>query len=72
MKLLLRLYDPTQGQILYADEDIRNLRLAEYQQRYSVVFQDFAKFSLSVRDNVLLRPTTEQDDSVVWDGLRKS
>lgn len=72
VKLLLRLYDPTQGQILYADEDIRNLRLAEYRQRYSVVFQDFAKFSLSVRDNVLLRPTTEKDDPVVWDGLRKS
>ena len=41
IKLLCRLYDPTEGQILLNGIDIRKYRYADYIRIFSVVFQDF-------------------------------
>ena len=46
IKLLCRLYDPTEGEILLNGIDIRKYRPEEYRALFSVVFQDFKLFSL--------------------------
>jgi ATP-binding cassette subfamily B protein len=51
-KLLLRLYDPDQGQICVDDRDIRQLDPAHLRQQMAVVFQDYARYQLSVRENI--------------------
>ena len=48
VKLLCRLYDPTEGTILMNDVDIRKYRYEEYMRLFSVVFQDFQVFSLNM------------------------
>lgn len=48
VKLLCRLYDPTEGTILMNDVDIRKYRYGEYMRLFSVVFQDFQVFSLNM------------------------
>ena len=52
IKLLCRLYDPTEGEILLNGIDIRKYRYDDYIGIFSVVFQDFKLFSLPVGENI--------------------
>ena len=52
IKLLCRLYDPCEGQILLNGIDIRKYRYDDYINLFSVVFQDFRLFSLPLGENV--------------------
>ena len=72
VKLMLRLYDPTDGNITLGGENIRDYSVKEYRESFSAVFQDFHVFSLSVSENVLLRPMRDADEAIVETALRKS
>ena len=52
IKLLCRLYDPTEGEILLDGIDIREYDYAEYMQLFSVVFQDFKLLSFELGQNI--------------------
>ena len=52
IKLLCRMYDPTEGCITIDGIDLRQFDKKELRQAISVVFQDFAQFHLSVRENI--------------------
>lgn len=52
IKLLCRLYDPTEGQILLNGIDIRKYRYDDYTNIFSVVFQDFRLLSMPLGENV--------------------
>ena len=70
IKLLCRLYDPTEGQILLNGVDIRYYDYDEYLQLFSVVFQDFKLFSFSIAENVAV--SKEFDENKVTDCLEKA
>ena len=72
VKLLLRLYDPVSGTISWGGEDIKNFNVSDYRKSFSTVFQDFKIFSMSVRDNVLLRTYKEGDEELVKYALTES
>ena len=61
IKLLCRLYDPTEGQILLNGIDIRYYDYEEYIQLFSVVFQDFKLFSFSIAENVAVSKSYEEE-----------
>lgn len=67
IKLLCRLYDPTEGEILLNGIDIRKYDYDEYRQIFGVVFQDFQLFAFSVAQNVAAG--TEYDVERVWKAL---
>ncbi len=52
VKLLTRLYDPTEGQILLNGIDITRYKYDEYMALFSVVFQDYFMFAFSLGENV--------------------
>ncbi len=52
IKLMLRLYDPTEGQILYGGVDIRDLDPKDLRQRIGVLFQDFVRYQFTAEENV--------------------
>ncbi len=52
IKLLCRLYDPTEGEILLNGVDIRKFRKEEYSRLFSVVFQDYVLFPFQLGENV--------------------
>jgi ATP-binding cassette subfamily B protein len=52
IKLLARLYDPTGGRITVDGTDMRDLDLAAWRRQLAIVFQDFVRYELSLRDNV--------------------
>lgn len=57
IKLLCRLYDPTEGQILLDGIDIREYNYEEYLSIFSVVFQDFQLLAFSLGENVAAKGT---------------
>jgi ATP-binding cassette subfamily B protein len=52
IKLLTRLYDPTEGRVLLDGIDIREHDEEELRKRIGVIFQDFAQYQLLVRENI--------------------
>lgn len=72
VKLLLHLYEPTSGKIALNGHASTDYDSDSYRDAFTVVFQDFKTFSLSVAENVLLRPIREGDDERVTEALRKS
>lgn len=52
IKLMLRLYEPTEGAILLDGVDIRHYDKAEYQRLFGAIFQDFVRYYLSARVNI--------------------
>ncbi len=52
IKLICRLYDPTTGKILMDETDIKHFDVDELRQHISVVFQDFVRYHLRVKDNI--------------------
>jgi ABC-type multidrug transport system fused ATPase/permease subunit len=58
-KLLCRLYDPQSGAIEADGTDLRDLDLESWRRRVTAVFQDFTRFELTVRENVVPRQTAD-------------
>lgn len=52
VKLLLRFYDPTEGQILWDGMDIRRFDPQALRQQMGAIFQDFMRFDLTVQENI--------------------
>lgn len=70
IKLLCRLYDPTEGEILLNGIDIRKYDYGEYLSLLSVVFQDFKLFSMKLGENVAA--SVDYDPQRVWACLEKA
>ncbi|HLZ61591.1 MAG TPA: ABC transporter ATP-binding protein [Ktedonosporobacter sp.] len=62
VKLLTRLYDPTEGQILWDGVDIREFDPGEFRQHLGAIFQDFARYDLSVHENIGLGDVSQMED----------
>jgi ATP-binding cassette, subfamily B, bacterial len=63
IKLLSRLYDPTEGAILIDGIDIRELDPLQLHQRIGVIFQDFVRYHLPVRENIGFGQIDAMDDA---------
>lgn len=68
IKLLCRLYDPTEGEILLNGINIKKYNYKEYMSVFSVVFQDFKLFALPLGQNVAA--STEYDADKVQECLK--
>jgi len=79
IKLLFRLYDPTNGDILVNGINIKKYNLKAYRKEFSAAFQDYKVMAMSVKDNVLMgekfdapEETSEQalKCAGVWDKVK--
>lgn len=68
--LLLRMYEPTQGQILLAGEKISDMPLTEYRDMISVVSQDIYLFNDTIRNNICLYK--QVDECLILDACKDS
>lgn len=60
IKLLMRLYDPTEGTITYHGRDIREYCANDYRSRFGVVFQDYQLYGASLAENVVMSQVPEE------------
>lgn len=76
VKLLMRLYDVTEGSIVQLGEkenqDIRDLDIKEYRDKFGVVFQDFQIFAASVGENIAMDFLNEDKEEDAIEAIRKS
>ena len=62
VKLLLRLYDPTAGRVLYGGIDIRDMEVRDLRGRIGAVFQDFVRYQFTASENIGLGSPEHVDD----------
>lgn len=73
VKLLLRFYDVDEGAVRVGGADLRELNPGELRNRIGVLFQDYASYELTVRENVVMgRPDGSVDDARVLNALKDS
>ena len=62
IKLLLRLYDPTEGVILINDRDIRKYSARSMRKAFSLLMQDYSRYPFSARENIVVGDVDNIDD----------
>lgn len=62
VKLLARLYDPTEGRILLDGQDLRDYDVHELRAAIGVIFQDFVRYYMTASDNIAVGRITARDD----------
>ena len=73
VKLLLRFYNPTEGEILYNGVNILEYDIASLRRRLATVFQNYKVYALSVNENVLCHEIKDDDDLILSkSSLKKS
>ncbi|QVK16786.1 ABC transporter ATP-binding protein [Mycoplasmatota bacterium] len=73
VKLLLRLYDPTKGEITYNDHAYTKINPKSIREKIGAVFQNFQIYAVSIAENILLRPVeSEEDERLVHEALEFS
>ncbi|KAH9164211.1 HlyB/MsbA family ABC transporter [Lactarius sanguifluus] len=71
LKLVARIFDPTEGSILINGHDIKTLKLADLRRAMAILFQDYTHFPLSIRDNIGLgNPRLAGDDAAIEEAAR--
>lgn len=68
-KLLMRLYDPVEGEILYNGRNLKEYDIPSLRDKIGTVFQDYKIFACTVAENVLGDECTENDRSTVTEAL---
>jgi ATP-binding cassette, subfamily B, bacterial len=69
VKLLTRLYDPVEGQVLLDGVDLREYNLEDLYTEVGVIFQDFMRYEMTARENIAVGRIEQLDD---LPGLLKS
>jgi ATP-binding cassette subfamily B protein len=69
-KLLMRLYDVTDGEILYNGINIKEYDLLKYREKFACVFQDYKVFAMTVAENVLTEEVSEENREVAVNALK--
>ena len=69
-KLLMRLYDVTEGEILYNGVNIKEYDLIKYREKFASVFQDYRVFAMTVAENVLTEEVTEENMKTAVNALK--
>jgi ATP-binding cassette subfamily B protein len=73
VKLLVRLYDPTEGRILLDGVDLREYDLSELRLEIGIIFQDFLKYQMTTTENIAVGNISEMDNhSLIAKSAKKS
>lgn len=73
VKLISRLYDPTEGRILLDGYDLREYDLMELRREIGVIFQDFIRYQMTVSQNIAVGNIDQKDNrKLIIDAARQS
>ncbi|MBP1548901.1 MAG: ABC transporter ATP-binding protein [Oscillospiraceae bacterium] len=72
IKLIMRLYDVTEGEILFGGVDIRKLNTKAYREKIGAVFQDFQIYGATLAENVKTDFVAESDSGKIVEALKRA
>lgn len=70
VKLLMRLYDPTEGEILLNGRNIKDYDVEEYRHSFGTLFQDFQIYAASLGENVKMGLVDNADEAAIREALK--
>jgi ATP-binding cassette subfamily B protein len=65
LNLLMRFYDPSQGQVLLDGKDIRDYRIADVRRQFAVVLQEPVLFAASISENIAYGKRDASDEEII-------
>jgi ATP-binding cassette, subfamily B, bacterial len=71
VKLLARLYDPTEGRILLDGYDLREYDLLELRREIGVIFQDYLRFQMTIAQNIAIGKIDQKENRPLIEGAAK-
>lgn len=72
VKLLMRLYDASEGEVLLGGHNIKEYNVRAYRDLFAAVFQDYKMISMSVAENVMMGHVDEDKRKQILDALKNS
>jgi ATP-binding cassette subfamily B protein len=72
VKLLTRLYDPTEGRILLDGADLRDYEIEDLHREIGVIFQDFVRYEMTARQNIAAGRLDRDQEGAIREAARKS
>lgn len=71
MKLLLNFYQVTKGSISLNEYNYNELDASQIRNEYSIIFQDFKIYAVTIAENILMRRVqSKEDEEIVWKALK--
>jgi ATP-binding cassette subfamily B protein len=64
VKLLARLYDPTEGRILLDNHDLKEYDLTELRKEVGIIFQDYIRYQMTVSQNIAVGNIAEKENNL--------
>lgn len=72
VKLIMHLYQPSCGEILYNGTSVKDLNVYTYRDKFATIFQDFQLYALTLGENILMKKLSSDDDVKVQKILKDS
>ena len=72
VKLLLRFYDPDEGEILYNGINLKEYNVNSLRNAFATVFQDYKNFAVSVNENIMCHECSDEEKKTAEEALRRS
>lgn len=70
IKLMLKFYYPYSGDVLINNRSIKNFKESDIRRRYSIVFQDYRIYGVTIGENILMRKVeSKEDETKIWSAL---
>ena len=69
VKLMMRLYDPTEGEILFDGRNIKDYDVEEYRHSFGTLFQDFQIYAADLGENVKMGLVDHEDETAIKEAL---
>lgn len=72
VKLILRFYDVNEGEILYNGINVKEYNVDSLRNAFATVFQDYKNFAVSVNENIICHPCSQEEKKIAEAALKKS
>ena len=72
VKLLLRFYDPDEGEVLYNGINVKEYNVNSLRNVFATVFQDYKNFAVSVNENIMCHECNDEEKAIAEKALRQS
>lgn len=72
VKLLLRFYDPDEGEVLYNGINVKEYNVNSLRNVFATVFQDYKNFAVSVNENIMCHECSDEEKEIAEKALRQS
>ena len=72
IKLILRFYDPTHGEVKIDNINYKNINVSSLRKKFSILFQDYSLYATSIAENVIMQKNTKSNNITIADALTKA